>query len=101
MRGSSLIEVSDPNAGPFGTQTAGARSRTSGTGYWAGAGLACRIGPRFQIGLAGRFSKAIMPAAAIVVDHGTLPFPDTTVPELDGGGRHINLSVGWAFPGRK
>ena len=101
VSGNSLIEVSDPNAGQFGTQTAGARARTSGTGCWAGAGLACRIGPRFQIGLAGRYSETIISSAAIILDNGELPFTDTRVPKQDGGKRHINLSVGWAFPGRK
>lgn len=101
VRANAAVEIIDPNAGQFGTVTASAHSRESAFGYWVGGGLYRRIGPRFQIGLAGRYSKATLPATALVVEQGTLPFGVTTTPELDGGGRHINVVVGWSFPGRK
>jgi len=101
VRGNIEVEIIDPNAGQSGTLTAYAHSRASAFGYWAGAGLYRRLGLRFQIGLAARYSKATLPATAVVVEQGTLPFGVTTTPELDGGGRHVNLVVGWSFPGRK
>jgi len=101
VRGSYAIEVSDPDSGQFGVPTASAHARQSAFGYWAGGGIYRRLGPRFQIGLAGRYSKATLPATPLVVESGTIPNSVTAVPELDGGGRHINLVVGWSFPSRK
>lgn len=101
VRGNAAVEVIDPNAGQFGARTASAHSRASAFGFWAGGGIYRRIGSRFQIGLAGRYSKATLPATPLVVEQGTLPFGLTTTPELDAGGRHINLTIGWAFPARE
>lgn len=101
VRGDLTVKVIDPNAGQFGAVTSAAHARATAFGYWAGGGLVRRIGPRFQIGLAGRYSKATLPATAVILDQGTLPIGVTTTPELDGGGRHINLVVGWSFPVRR
>lgn len=111
------IEVSDPNAGQFGTATGHAHMRTSAFGYWVGGGVYRRLGPRFQMGLAYRFSKATLPAAPFTVDSGVLPpeivsFPGYDVltpdsngrpvqlllPNAEGGGRTLHLVVGWSFP---
>lgn len=100
VRGNAAVEIIDPDASAHGTLTARAHSRASAIGYWAGAGIAWRIGPRFQLGLSGRYSKATLDATPLVVDQGTLPFSNTTTPQLDGGGRQIKLMVGWAYPRR-
>jgi hypothetical protein len=101
VRCNAVVEISDPDSSQFGVLTAVARSRASAFGFWAGGGVYRRIGPRFQIGLEGRYSKATLPATALVVEQGTLPFSNATIAELDGGGRHVNLVVGWSFPSRK
>jgi len=101
VRGSSDVEVIDPNAGQFGVVTADAHNRVSSVGYWAGGGIIRRVGPRFQIGLEGRYAKATLKATPLVVEQGTLPFGINQTPERDGGGRHVNLVVGWSFPVRK
>lgn len=95
------IEVSDPTAGPFGVLTASAHGREAKFGYWVGGGIHRRIGPRFQIGLAGRYSKVTLPEIALIQDGTTPPLVIGTIPELDAGGRHINLVMGWSFPSRK
>jgi hypothetical protein len=95
------VEISDPNAGQFGVLTASAHGREAKFGYWAGGGIYRRIGPRFQIGLAGRYSKVTLPATALILDGSTPSLVVGTVPELDAGGRHVNLVVGWSFPSRK
>lgn len=99
-RGEFAVEIIDPDSGQFGVLTGSAQGRESAFGVWAGAGIVRRIGPRFQIGLAGRFSKVTLPASVLNVESGTLPFGLTT-PEIDAGGRHVNLVVGWSFPSRK
>jgi len=99
--GQYAVELSDPYAAPFGELTASARGREAAFGYWAGGGIYRRIGSRFQIGLAGRYSKATLPAFALHLDGTTPPLAVDTVPELDAGGRIINLVVGWSFPSRK
>jgi opacity protein-like surface antigen len=111
------VEVSDPNAGQFGAPTGHAHMHTSAFGYWISGGVCRQLGPRFQLGLAYRFSKATLPAEAFTVDRGSLPteitaFPGYDVftldgngrpvqlllPNAEGGGRTIHLVVGWSFP---
>jgi len=99
--GQFAVEVSDPYGAPFGELSAAARGREAKFGYWAGGGIYRRIGPRFQIGLAGRYSKATLPAFALHLDGTTPPLAVGMVPELDAGGRNIHLVVGWSFPSRK
>ena len=62
VRGKVAIEVSDPYSGQFGTPTASAHMYSSAFGYWLGGGVTRRLGPRLQMGLAYRFSKATLPA---------------------------------------
>ena len=101
VAGQYAIEISDPYGAPFGELIGSARGREATFGYWAGGGIYRRIGPRFQIGLAGRYSKATLPAFDLLLDGTTPPLVVDTVPELDAGGRNINLVVGWSFPSRK
>lgn len=101
VRGNLLVEISDPTAGQFGAPLASARARSSALGYWAGGGIYRRLGPRFQLGLAGRYSKATLPATDVFLDDVTPAQVIDRIPELDGGGRHVNLVVGWSFPSRK
>jgi len=110
------IEVSDPSAGQFGAPIGYAHMHTSAFGYWISGGVYRRLGPRFQMGLAYRFSKATLPAEAFIVDSGTIPRGITTfpgyegftldsegqpiqrsIPNAEGGGRTIHLVVGWSF----
>ncbi|MGH7731556.1 MAG: hypothetical protein ACRENJ_09955 [Candidatus Eiseniibacteriota bacterium] len=100
VRANFVVEVIDPNAGQFGVLTASARGAATAFGFWAGGGVYRRLGPRLQIGLAGRYSKATLPASGFFQD-GPSPAPAVGTPELDGGGRHVNLVVGWSFPSRK
>lgn len=97
-RGKVEIEISDPTTGQFGTQTAHAHSHSSAFGYWLGGGVTRRLGPRFQLGLGYRLSKANLPAEPFTVDQGTLPFNVTSFPKVDAGGRTIQIVVGWSFP---
>lgn len=110
-RGSVVVESSDPNSGQFGAPTASVGARASAFGFWAGGGIYRPIGPRFQIGLTGRYSRAALIETRLVLD-GTTPlfvaaprFQDSDgkeiVPKVDLGGRQINLVVGWSFPSRK
>lgn len=97
VRGNASVEVIDPNAGQFGAVTAGGGFHATAFGYWVGGGLMRRIGPRFQIGLEGRYAKATLPLRAVTIGQDTL----RSAREFDAGGRHINLVVGWSFPVRK
>jgi len=99
--GQFSVEVSDPYGAPFGELTDAARAREAAFGYWAGGGVYRRIGARFQIGLAGRYAKATLPAMDLILDGSSPPLVVGTLPELDAGGRNINLVVGWSFPSRK
>jgi hypothetical protein len=103
--GQFAVEYSDPYAAPFGELVFSTRGREAAFGYWAGGGIYHRIGPRFQIGLAGRYSKVTLPTTHLILD-GTIPpflvgLVPEIVPEIDAGGRNINLVVGWSFPERK
>jgi len=102
VRGNAVVEISDPDTTQFGLLTASGRARASAFGYWAGVGICRQIGPRLQIGLAGRYSKATLPETPVTVDLGTLTAPDEdlVMTKLDAGGRTIQLVVGWSFPAR-
>ena len=91
------VDVSDPNSGQFGTPTGHGHARSSSLGYWVGGGLYRRLGPRFQMGVAYRYSKATLDAKPFTVDSGSIP-SNTGFPAVDGGGRTINFIVGWSYP---
>ena len=100
IRANYVIEVIDPNAGDFGTLLGSARSAVPAFGFWAGGGVSRQVGPRFEIGIEGRYSKATLSESGFVVD-GSNGQVVGTLPELDAGGRTINLFAGWSFPARK
>jgi hypothetical protein len=101
VRGSVVYEVSDPLGDQFGAPLASARAHATAFGYWAGGGIYRRMGPRFQLGLAGRYSKATLPVTDLILDDVTPTTVIDQISEIDAGGRHINLVVGWSFPSRK
>lgn len=101
VRSNVLVEISDPSESQFGAAIASARSRESAFGFWAGGGIYRRIGPRFQLGLAGRYSRAMLPEHDLFLDGVSPPFAAASIAELDGGGQTIHLVVGWSFPSRK
>jgi hypothetical protein len=105
VRGNMVAEMSDPNAGEFGVPGPTMTGRHSAFGYWVGGGLYRRLGPRFQLGLTARLSKAMMlfPERGEVRGRigGYDLVPNTSKDKIDAGGRHIGLVVGWSFPSRK
>jgi hypothetical protein len=55
-------------------------------GAWVGGGIFWRLGPRFNIGIAGRFSKGQVTFFGV---------------EGEGGGSHFGLILGWGWPASK
>jgi len=105
VRGNMIAEMSDPNAGQFGVPGPTVRGRHAAFGYWVGGGLYRRLGPRFQMGLTGRLSKARMEfpeRGEVRARVGGYDFvPNTSGEKIDAGGRHIGLVLGWSFPSKK
>lgn len=58
----------------------------SSLGAWFGGGVFWRLGPRFNIGVAARYSKATITLAGI---------------DGEGGGLHYGLLLGWGWPASK
>ena len=102
MWASVSYEMSDPSQGQFGAPGATLGGHDSAPGYWVGGGLFRPIGQRFQIGLAGRYSRATLtiPSSAVQGQQGGYYFVGGDT-EVQAGGRHVGLVVGWTFPGRK
>ena len=95
-------QMSDPSQSQFGAPGGHVGGQDSAPGIWAGGGLVRPVGRRFQIGLSGRYSKAkvTIPRSTVAGQHGGYTFtPGTT--EVEAGGTHVGLAVGWAYPGRK
>lgn len=79
--GLAYVGVSiDANTEVLGTGSAD----DSALGAWAGGGIFWRLGPRFNLGFAARFSKATVTSA-----------------DLEGGGTHAGLILGWGWPASK
>lgn len=95
-------EMSDPSQGQFGTPVTHVGGQGSAPGFWAGGGLFRPIGRRFQIGLAGRYSKAkvTLPRPTVEGQQGGYHFTGGDI-QVEAGGTHVGLIVGWAYPGRK
>jgi hypothetical protein len=55
-------------------------------GGWVGAGIFWRLGPRFNIGLAGRVSRGKVTLFGA---------------EIEAGGTHAGLLLGWGWPAKK
>ncbi len=117
-------EMSDPSQAQFGAPGAVLGGHDSALGYWAGGGLYRRLGPRFQIGIGGRYSKATLKVDSLAVANPGIPEstvlgrdggyyfrasdtgfpfrgPRGRYPDVNAGGRHVWLVVGWSFPERK
>lgn len=102
VRGTVHYRMSDPSQGTNGTLVSSLGKRDAAIGYWVSAGLYRRIGPRLEMGLRGRLSKATLTLVepTVVGQQGGYTFRGDPV-EVDAGGRHLGLVVGWAFPTRK
>jgi hypothetical protein len=55
----------------------------SGGGGWLGGGVFWRLGERFNLGLAARFTSA------------EVRFP---AGDIEAGGTHLGLTLGWGWP---
>lgn len=102
VRASVAYQMIDPTQGQFGTPGASLGGTDTGIGYWAGGGIYRRIGPRFQMGVAARYSKATvtLPEPTVVGENGGYVFGGG-VRDVQAGGRHIGLVLGWSFPSRE
>lgn len=110
VRANVIYQMSDPSQGQFGAPGAAVGGHDSAIGYWVGGGFYRRLGPRFQLGLSGRYSTARLsiPGRTVVGEDGPsvgeaghyrfVPGPGT---EVEAGGKHIGVVVGWSFPNRK
>jgi hypothetical protein len=94
--------MSDPSQGQFGSLGPSVGGSDAAFGYWAGGGVYRRFGPRFQIGLTGRYSKATidLPGTRVVGESGHYRLVPVTLPGVDAGGKHFGIVVGWSFPNR-
>lgn len=111
VRANVIYEMSDPSQGQYGAPGRSIGSHAwAPPGFWVGGGLYRRLGPRFQLGLSGRYSKARLsiPGSTVVGEVGPYvgePGRYSFVPgqgtEVKAGGKHIGLVVGWSFPNRK
>lgn len=102
VRASVAYDMSDPSQGQFGAPGPTVDGRDAAFGYWAGGGIYRRLGPRFQLGLTGRYSKATItiPGSRVVGENGHYRFVPGAGTEVDAGGQHFGLVVGWSFPSR-
>ena len=101
VRASVSYRMSDPSQG-FGVPGRSSGGRDAAFGYWVGGGLYRNIGPRVQMGLRARYSKAklTLPEPTVLGAQGGYYFRGNPR-EVEAGGRHIALVLGWSFPGRK
>jgi hypothetical protein len=95
-------QMSDPSQGQFGAPVTHVGGQDSAPGFWAGGGLFRPIGRRFQIGIAGRYSKATvtLPRSTVEGQQGGYRFTGRDT-QVEAGGTHVGLVVGWAYPARK
>lgn len=80
--GGGLASIS----GKFKVDAVGLDESDSSLGAWFGGGVFWRLGPRFNIGIAARYSKA------------TITLFDV---DGEGGGIHYGLILGWGWPASK
>ncbi len=80
--GGGLASIS----GAFKVDSAGVDESDSSLGVWFGGGVFWRLGSRFNIGLAARYSKA------------TITLFDV---DGEGGGLHYGMLLGWGWPATK
>ena len=65
-------------------------------GAWAGAGFFFRLGPRFNLGLSARYSKAEVTISDLSIFG--VPIEDL---DVEAGGLHTALVLGWGWPASK
>lgn len=102
VRGSVHYSFSDPHGSQFGSPTGvPVGGSDSGFGFWVDGGVYRHLGPRFELGIRGRFSKAtlVLPEPTVVGVNGGYQFRGNPV-EVEGGGRHLAFVMGWSFPTR-
>jgi len=103
VRANFIVEGSVPNQGFVSEPLGSLRAAGSAFGVWVGGGIYRRLGPRLQLGLTGRYSRAKLTfhgATAIDPDGATTFVPGDS-PEFEAGGKHIGVIAGWSFPDRK
>jgi hypothetical protein len=102
VRGSVNYRMSDPSQSTYGVLVSSLGEHDAAFGFWASAGVTRRIGSRLEMGVRGRFSKAkiTLPEGTVLGRQGGYVFRGNPV-EVEAGGRHLGLVVGWAFPTRK
>lgn len=102
VRGHFAFEMSNPDQGAYGAPGPRIGDKRTTLGFWVGGGLYRPLGPRLQIGLAGRYSKAKLTFSEwsqVRGEQGGYVFvPDAN--EVEAGGSHIGVAVGWSFPRR-
>ena len=105
MRANRVSQMIDPGQGAYGTPGPEVSGRHSAKGFWVSGALYRRLGPRFQMGLTGRYSKAKMSFPELGLVRGAQGgYYFVSAPagnKIEAGGRHIGLLLGWSFPGRK
>lgn len=103
VRATVMNEMSDPSQNQFGGWGPSNHAQDWGFGYWAGGGVYRRMGPRLQIGLTGRYSKAklTIPETVVVGENGGYRFVPGDRTTIEAGGTHFGLVAGWSFPARK
>lgn len=109
VRANVSYEMSDPSQGQFGAPGPSIGGSDSAVGFWVGGGIYRRLGPRFQLGLSGRYTKArlsipgrtVVGEVPVVGETGHYRFVPGQDTEVEAGGKHIGLVVGWSFPNRK
>lgn len=103
VRANVIYQMSDPSAATYGTTGPSVHNFDGGFGYWGGGGLYCHLGPRFQLGLTARHSKAKLriPDVKVVGEQGGYRFIPGDRTEVEAGGTHIGVIAGWSFPARK
>ncbi|MBI1796060.1 MAG: hypothetical protein HYR74_03300 [Candidatus Eisenbacteria bacterium] len=102
MHATLIDQVIDPAIGPTGAVVGGQRGHDSAFGYWVGGGLERRVGPRCHIGLTFRVSRAKLdaPDTRVVGEVPHYRFVGT-MHQVEAGGTHFGLVMGWAFPDSK
>jgi len=104
VRGTVVNEMTYPTPGQVGAFGPSNHAQDWSLGFWAGGGVFRHLGPRFQLGLTGRYSKAKLsiPETSVVGENGGYHFvPGTRTGDIEAGGTHIGLVAGWSFPARK
>jgi hypothetical protein len=102
VRGSLAYEMSYPDQATYGAPGPRVGERETTFGYWVGGGVYRRLGPRFQLGGAVRYSKADLTFSEfseVRGEQGGYTFVAKPT-KVAAGGLHFGLVVGWTYPKR-